>query len=138
MRAGAAALAAFALAATLTGCGSGATTPAEAVPTLATRLAQVDVKLAAHHYVHARSLLNAIIADADAARESGDLDAAAADRVIAAASRTLQALPVVKATPTPTPTSSPTATSTTKTSAEPKPEPKPEPKKGRGKKGRDK
>ena len=94
----------------LAGCGDAAqTTAADQVPGLGTRLEKVDTLIAAHAWTRARAELRGLVAEANAARDDGDLDAVAADRVVASAPRLLAALPAV-VTPSATPTPSRTAT----------------------------
>lgn len=95
----------------LAGCGDGepTSTAAETVPSLATRLEKVDDLVVDRRWSAARAELRGIIATANDAREAGDLDVAAADRVVASAQRLLAALPTPAPTTTPTPTSTPSA-----------------------------
>lgn len=79
--------------------------PADSVPTLAVTLESVDTLIAEGRWARARTQLRSLIADAEAARESGELGPAEADRIVAAATRLLGVLP----TPTPSATPSPTA-----------------------------
>lgn len=97
---------ALATALLLVGCGDAEPTPqaaAEVVPALGDRLERVDRLVVDRRWAAARTELRAIIAAADDARTAGDLDVAAADRVVASAQRLLAALP---APPKPTPTAS--------------------------------
>lgn len=96
----------------LAGCGDGepTSTAAQTVPSLATRLEKVDDLVVDRRWSAARAELRGIIATANDAREAGDLDVAAADRVVASAQRLLAALPTPAPTTTPTtPTSTPSA-----------------------------
>lgn len=78
-------------------------TAAEVVPALGDRLERVDELVVDRRWTAARTELRAIIVAADRARTAGDLDATAADRVVASAQRLLAALPAPpKPTPTPT------------------------------------
>ncbi len=115
----------------LAGCGDAAqTTAADQVPGLATRLEKVDTLIAARAWTKARTELRGIVAEANAARDDGDLDAVAADRVVASAQRLLAALPApVTPTPSATPTRTATAPSGTQSSRDDK---------GKGKGGDDK
>jgi len=76
----------------LGGCG-GASTPAEEVPALADTLTAIDEALAEQRYLLARRHLRQLIDTAEAARSSGELEDAQADRVLAAAAHLLAALP---------------------------------------------
>lgn len=96
----------------LAGCGDAepTSTAAQTVPSLASRLEKVDDLVVDRRWSAARAELRGIIATANDARESGDLDVAAADRVVASAQRLLAALPTPAPTTTPTtPTSTPSA-----------------------------
>ncbi|HSX68039.1 hypothetical protein [Nocardioides sp.] len=100
----------------LAGCGGEApTSAADQVPALGARLEKVDSLMAARAWAKARAELRAIVAAANAARASGDLDATDADRVVASAQRLLAALPA-PVTPSATPTPTRTAPSGTPSS----------------------
>ncbi|RJS45548.1 hypothetical protein [Nocardioides cavernaquae] len=103
---------AFALATVLLlgGCGDAEPTPAEAVPALGTQLEAIDGLIADGHWRQARAALRALITSTEEARAAGDLDHADADRVIAAATRMLNALPTPPPAVTPSPTPTRTAT----------------------------
>jgi hypothetical protein len=89
---------------TTAGCGAEPEpVPADSVPTLAVTLESVDSLIAEGRWARARAQLRSLIADANAAREAGELSPEEADRIVAAATRLLGVLP------TPTPTASPTA-----------------------------
>lgn len=99
-------LLAGALLATTAGCGTElGPVPAESVPTLAVTLESVDTLIAEGRWARARAQLRSLIADANTAREAGQLSPAEADRIVAAATRLLGVLP----TPTPSVTPSPAA-----------------------------
>jgi hypothetical protein len=89
----------------LGGCGEGARSAAEQVPALSTRLAGIDRAVAAHRYAVARERLAGLVHDTTSARDAGQLDNAAADRILAAAAQLLTALPSV--TPAVTPSTTP-------------------------------
>lgn len=97
----------------LAGCGGSSTLPsaAEQVPGLGDRLERVDTFLAAREWDKARAALRAIVAEAGAAREAGELDAVSADRVVATARQLLADLPA-PVTPSATTTATSTAGST--------------------------
>lgn len=88
------------------GCGGEEPQPsaADQVPALSTQLERIDTALAAKRYERARDLLEQLTRTTIEARESGDLDGATADRVLAAASRLLAALPEPEPEPVPTTT----------------------------------
>jgi hypothetical protein len=65
----------------------------EAVPELGTRLSQVDRAVADRRYADARTLLDDLVDVTVRARDTGAMDAAHADRILAAATRLLWALP---------------------------------------------
>jgi hypothetical protein len=85
----------------LTACGSESPAPAEQVPGLADRLAQVDRAIVAGRYPVARAQLEELIDSTLAARGRGRLDPAQADRVLAAAAALLSALPQPSPEPPP-------------------------------------
>lgn len=119
----------------LAGCGNGsATTAADQVPALGSALTKVDTLMAAHHWNKARAELRRIISEADAARDDGDLDEIAADRVVASAQRLLAALPTPVATPSATPTPSTSAPKVTQSTTQKAPKPAGKGKKRKGKK----
>jgi hypothetical protein len=103
---------AFALATVLLlgGCGDPEPTPAEAVPALGAQLATIDGLIADSQWRRARAALRALVAATEEARAAGDLDPAEADRVIAAVTRMLSALPTPPPAVTPSPLPSPTRT----------------------------
>lgn len=107
---------AFALATALLlgGCGDPEPTPAEAVPALGAQLETIDGLIADSHWRQARAALRALIAATEEARAAGDLDHAEADRVIAAATRMLSALPTPPPAVSPSPSPTRTATQTEK------------------------
>jgi outer membrane biosynthesis protein TonB len=76
----------------LGGCG-GAGTPADEVPELGDRLAQVDDALVERRFVQARRQLRQLERTAVSARRSGDLDAAQAEPILVAAADLRAALP---------------------------------------------
>jgi hypothetical protein len=132
MRSLAAALA-FAVLASLTGCGSAEQTAAEQVPGLSTRLDAVDAAVAAHRYRTARDRIADLVQDTVAARDAGDLDAATADRILASAARLLTSLPAVTPSPTPSATATTSAAEPKKAPERPKADkPKKKPGKGKG------
>ena len=104
-----------------TGCGS-ETAPVEAVPQLDQMLTAVDDAVAEQRYGAARNRIHALVKEVKEARQDGDLDAAQADRVLAAAAELLSALPGTPARkPSPSPSgpssSTPPASSAPPTSA---------------------
>lgn len=88
----------------LSGCGTEETKPsaAEQVPALADRLERIDALVADLKPQRARAQLEALVDDAMAAREAGDLTSLEADRIIAAATALLRALPEPEPEPVPT------------------------------------
>jgi ribosomal protein L12E/L44/L45/RPP1/RPP2 len=62
-------------------------------PELADTLTAIDEALAEQHYLSARRHLRHLVDTVEAARSSGDLEDAQADRVLAAAAHLLAALP---------------------------------------------
>ena len=99
----------------LTSCGSDA--PGEQAPELAQELAAIDDALAQEEYAEAQEHLANLVDAAEDARDAGELDDGDADRVLAAATRLLAALPgapeetepTPEATPEPSPSESATA-----------------------------
>lgn len=111
------------------GCGAKEQSALDRVPALSARLAGIDDAVADRRYRAAREGIDDLVEVTVAARDAGDLDAAAADRILAAAAQLLSALPAQVATPSPTPSAAPTTRA-------PAPKPKPEPKKKPGGKGK--
>ena len=74
-----------------TGCGS-ETSPADDVPALATSLDAVDEAVVSGDDKAVRDAVAELTAVTERARDAGDLDAAAADRILAAAEALLAAL----------------------------------------------
>ena len=95
------------------GCGS-ETSPADDVPALASSLDRVDEAIAAGEYDAARDAVARLTDVATRAEAAGDLDAAQADRIVAAAEALLAALPDPEAPPSePTPDPTPETPSST-------------------------
>lgn len=90
------------------GCGSG-TSPADDVPALARSLDRVDEAIVTEDYDAARNAVAELTAVATKAEESGDLDAAQADRIVAAAESLLAALPSAGSPPAEPEPASPTS-----------------------------
>jgi hypothetical protein len=89
------------------GCGS-ETSPADDVPALATSLDRVDEAIATGEYDAARDAVAKLTDVATRAEAAGDLDAARADRIVAAAEALLAAFPEPEAPPSePTPDPTP-------------------------------
>lgn len=93
----------------LGGCGSEEPQPsaAEQVPALAERLESIDALVADHKPQRARAQLEALVDEVMTAREAGDLTALEADRIIAAATALIRALPEPEPEPVPTVTVTP-------------------------------
>lgn len=87
----------------LAGCGSDSP-PSSAVPSLSTRLDEVDAAIVDGRDAAARDALGALGEDTMAALEDGDLERAQAERILDAVQVLLEALP----SPTPTPVEEPT------------------------------
>jgi outer membrane biosynthesis protein TonB len=84
----------------LAGCGGdSASTPAEAVPELGQTLGEVDDALADRRFRQARRHLHALVATTVEARDAGALEAAEADRILAAVARLLSELPEPRPAP---------------------------------------
>ena len=105
-----------ALALLLGGCGTD-TAPSSAVPELAERLDAVDAAVVADDPDRIRTTARRLIATAEDAGESGELDATQVESIVAAAEGLLAELPAkidppepspTTTSPTPTPTPSPT------------------------------
>jgi len=112
------------LAGVAAGCGSQQQpSAADQAPGLSVQLKRVDAALAQHKFAEARKDLRALMADANAARRSGDLSAASAQRVLAAATEVLDALP--SAAPSTSPTATGGSSPTSASSASPSPTQKP-------------
>lgn len=132
-------LAAVAVLTFLTGCGGSppsVVTVADRAPALAERLDRIDRALVEGRWAVARRALEAMVADTRRAERTGEVDAATADRILAAARRLLALLPAPResadmpvtspdAEPTEQPSRKPSApTTTTAPSAAPEvPEP---------------
>lgn len=91
------------------GCGSEEPKPsaADQVPALADRLERIDGLVADRKPQRARAQLETLLDEVMAAREAGDLTAVAADRIIAAATALIRALPEPEPEPLPTVTVTP-------------------------------
>jgi hypothetical protein len=76
---------------------TGATSPADAVPELRAMVSQVDRAIVDGRHAQARMLLDGLVDATIAARDDGELDAARADRILAAAAELLAALPRTQA-----------------------------------------
>ncbi|MFL6061279.1 MAG: hypothetical protein ACJ72E_08615 [Marmoricola sp.] len=100
----AAVLVALGLALAAGGCGSQSRSAADQVPDLSTRLTSIDNAMGAHRFAIARTRLEALVRDTTSARDSGKLDSASSERILAAAAQLIGALPTVVVTPTPTAT----------------------------------
>ena len=85
-------------------CGNG---PEPAPAALTSTLSRVDKLVAAHDYGSARLALEDLVRRTAVARENGEIDAARADRITAAAARLSAALPRPVVTPSPTPSPQP-------------------------------
>jgi protein-export membrane protein SecD len=79
------------------GCGAQQPSAAQQAPALAKRLHQVDAALAEHHFAAARRDLRALVGEVTTARRAGDLSDANAQRVLAAVTEVLAALPASSA-----------------------------------------
>ena len=95
----------------LVGCGSDSP-PSTAVPTLSTRLDEVDAALVDGRDAAARDALGALGEETVAALEDGDLDQAQAERILDAVQVLLEALP------SPTPAEEPTQETTPEVDAD--------------------
>lgn len=111
------------------GCGSAEQSALDQVPALSARLDRIDAAVADRRFGAARDRIDDLVSATVQARDAGDLDTAAADRILAAAAQLLSALPTPVRTPTPTPSAAPTTRA-------PAPEPKAEPEKKPGNKGK--
>lgn len=108
-------IAAGVMAVVLAGCGDPDPTPADSVPELTDTLEQVDTALVDRRFGQARQHLNSLIDTTSQAHEAGELSAAEADQILAAAETLLNRLPEsqpgsLETTPSPTPTPTPTPT----------------------------
>lgn len=100
-------VAAVACALLLTGCGADPA-PADAVPALSDRLEQVDAAVAADDPERIRTAVDRLVATAEQARDSGQLDDGQVDAIAAAAEALLAELPEPEpATPSTPETSAP-------------------------------
>lgn len=111
-RLAAAALAAALVGGLAVGCGAEEQPPpapsaAEQVATLATSLEKVDGAIVGGRWAEARTLLDQLTRDTIAARDEGQLDDDAADRILGAIARLRALLPAPPPPPTPTPTPTP-------------------------------
>lgn len=94
----------------LAGCGGQEQAAGEQVPGLVQELDRIDDSIAAGRYSRARAALDALVETTSRAREAGDLDAARASDIAAAAARLRAALPAVRpSTPEAEPTEEPSA-----------------------------
>jgi hypothetical protein len=69
------------------GCGGGTEAPVDQQPRLAVMLTDVDDAITSGRYLQAGQGLNALVSATTAARGTGGLDSASADRVLAAAAK---------------------------------------------------
>ena len=69
------------------GCGGGTAAPVDQQPKLAVMLTDIDDAITSGRYLQARQTLNALVSATAAARGTGSLDSASADRVLATAAQ---------------------------------------------------
>lgn len=111
----------------LAGCG-GESSPADAAPELADRLARVDRAVATGDETRIRERVESLITATEAARDSGRLDPEQADRILTAADALISRLPAEEPPPS-SPSPSPPSSSPTpdEDAEEQEEEPKPAP-----------